>query len=279
MIGAVASMLVPGVSVTKIGKVEKVTEAMTSIAKKMKKIDYPTSVSRLQESFSNMLPYRLAMTPEGVMMMVPNTKKIDFRASKPSSLHDGPNVSKIDGKGEPGKSGIEGTGDLKYKEGYYIEHLTGEIKSVSDWKGVSGGHNYDEFKKYFGENGKYALEEVNKLPHPDINGIYDLEYRMKVEIKNYKGEGTGQYKYIPKENKDPFKKTIYDPNILSNDDIVKFGNEAMENGISKSQVRQLESQGKELIQGTATNGLKYEGIKNVETGEIENFWPVLKWSE
>ncbi len=34
MIGAVASMLVPGVSVTKIGKVEKVTEVMTSIAKK-----------------------------------------------------------------------------------------------------------------------------------------------------------------------------------------------------------------------------------------------------
>ncbi|WP_152392593.1 hypothetical protein [Paenibacillus guangzhouensis] len=110
MIGAVASMLVPGVSVTKIGKVEKVTEAMTSIAKKVKKIDYPTSVSRLQESFSNMSPYRLAMTPEGVMMMVPNTKKIDFGASKPPSLHDGPNVSKIDGKGEPGKSGIEGTG-------------------------------------------------------------------------------------------------------------------------------------------------------------------------
>ncbi|WP_152392597.1 hypothetical protein [Paenibacillus guangzhouensis] len=126
MIGAVASMLVPEVSVTKIGKVEKVTEAMTSIAKKMKKIDYPTSVSRLQESFSNMLPYRLAMTPEGVMMMVPNTKKIDFRASKPSSLHDGPNVSKIDGKGDPGKSGIEGTGYTGGRNQKELDDLAGD---------------------------------------------------------------------------------------------------------------------------------------------------------
>ncbi|WP_233454961.1 CdiA family toxin C-terminal domain-containing protein [Paenibacillus elgii] len=177
------------------------------------------------------------------------------------------------------KEGSEGTGNLNYKEGYYVEHLTGEVTKCTDWKGVSGGHNYDEFKKYFDGNGKYVLEEVNKLPHPDINGIYDLEYRMKVEIKDYRGIGTGQYKYIPKENKDPFKKTIYDPNIISSDDIVKFGKEAMEDGINQNQVRQLEAQGKELIQGTATNGLKYEGIRNVDTGEIENFWHALEWSE
>jgi hypothetical protein len=102
---------------------------------------------------------------------------------------------------------------------------------------------------------------------------------MKVEIKDYRGIGTGQYKYIPKENKQPFKKTIYDPNIISNKDIVKFGKEAMDDGIKSNRIRALDGQNKETIQGTASNGLKFEGIRNVETGEIDNFWPVLEWSE
>ncbi len=40
------------------------------------------------------------------------SSKIDFGASKPPSLHDGPNVSKIDGKGDAGRLGIEGTGNV-----------------------------------------------------------------------------------------------------------------------------------------------------------------------
>ncbi|MCY8918099.1 CdiA family toxin C-terminal domain-containing protein [Bacillus atrophaeus] len=160
-----------------------------------------------------------------------------------------------------------------------MEHLTEEVTKCTDWRGVSGGHNYTEFKKYFDTNGKYKLEEVKKTAHPKVKGIYDLEYRMKVEIKDYRGIGTGQYKYIPKENKQPFKKTIYDPNIISNKDIVKFGKEAMDDGIKSNRIRALDGQNKETIQGTASNGLKFEGIRNVETGEIDNFWPVLEWSE
>ncbi|WP_179283184.1 CdiA family toxin C-terminal domain-containing protein, partial [Paenibacillus taichungensis] len=174
----------------------------------------------------------------------------------------------------------EGTGDVKYKEGYYAEHLTGKVEKVTDWKGVSGGHNYDEFKKFFDENGKYSLVEVNKLEHPDIPGIYDLEYRMKVEIKDYKGKGTGEFKYIPKEDKPPLKKTIYDTNVISNEDIIRLGKEAMEEGIISQRLSQLKSQNnKQIIRGVSSNGLKFEGIKNIDTGEIENFYPVLKFGE
>ncbi|ANY66264.1 hypothetical protein BBD42_07125 [Paenibacillus sp. BIHB 4019] len=177
-------------------------------------------------------------------------------------------------------SSYEGTGNLIYKEGYYIEHLTGEVEKVTEWKGVSGGHNYNEFKKFFDENGKYSLEEVNKLEHPDIPGIYDLEYRMKVEIKDYTGKGTGEFKDIPKEDKPPYKKTIYDPNTISNDGIIRLGKEAMEEGIKSQRVSQLKSQkNKQIIRGFSSNGLKFEGIRNVDTGEIENFYPVLKFGE
>ncbi|CAI6053280.1 hypothetical protein PAECIP112173_01480 [Paenibacillus sp. JJ-100] len=172
----------------------------------------------------------------------------------------------------------DGTGDVKYKEGYYLEHLTGEIEKVTEWKGVSGGHNYEEFKKFFSENGKYSLQVVKKLEHPDVPGIYDLEYRMMVEIKDYTGKGTGKFKYIPKEDKPPHKKTIYDPNVISNDEIIRLGKEAMEEGISRLQIEKLEAQNKEMIRGTSSNGLKFEAIRNIETGEIENFWPVLKFS-
>ncbi|MFP7253916.1 EndoU domain-containing protein [Terribacillus goriensis] len=168
---------------------------------------------------------------------------------------------------------------IKYKEGYHVEHLTGEIKKCTDRRGVSGGHNYSEFKKFFETNGKYKLEEIQKFAHPEIDGIYDLEYRMLVEIKDYRGIGTGEYKYIPKENRDPLKKTIYDPAIISDEDIVRYGKEAMEEGIKNGQVDELIDQNKSMVSGTASNGLKFEGIKNLETGEIDNFWPVLEWSE
>ncbi|MEC0281587.1 CdiA family toxin C-terminal domain-containing protein [Terribacillus saccharophilus] len=168
---------------------------------------------------------------------------------------------------------------IKYKEDYHVEHLTGEIKKCTDRRGVSGGHNYSEFKKFFETNGKYKLEEIQKFAHPEIEGIYDLEYRMLVEIKDYRGIGTGEYKYIPKENRDPLKKTIYDPDFISDEDIVRYGKEAMEEGIKNGQVDELIDQNKSMVSGTASNGLKFEGIKNLETGEIDNFWPVLEWSE
>lgn len=53
----------------------------------------------------------------------------------------------------------------------------------------------------------------------------------------------------------------------------------MDDGIKSNRIRALDGQNKETIQGTASNGLKFEGIRNVETGEIDNFWPVLEWSE
>lgn len=124
------------------------------------------------------------------------------------------------------------------------------------------------------------MEEVKKVEHPDIKGVYDIEYRLKVETKDYRGQGTGEFKFVPKEDKPPYKKTVYDPAVISNDDIVRLGNEAMEEGIKSSRVKQLKGQtNKQMIQGASSNGLKFEGFKNTDTGEIENFYPVLKFGE
>ncbi|WP_227793451.1 EndoU domain-containing protein [Paenibacillus guangzhouensis] len=193
MIGAVASMLVPGVSVTKIGKVEKVTEAMTSIAKKMKKIDYPTSVSRLQESFSNMSPYRLAMTPEGVMMMVPNTKKIDFGASKTSSLHDGPNVSKIDGKGQAGKPVVDKEkwlGSLQNTENFKIGTKENGLNHIFDGEILKNGNaNGFHYEGMPNSNGKI----VGNIDPPNEFGVYQANVEISGVLKGPKST------FFPKE--------------------------------------------------------------------------------
>ncbi|WP_226888887.1 CdiA family toxin C-terminal domain-containing protein, partial [Paenibacillus polymyxa] len=211
-------------------------------------------------------------------------KKVIYNVAKSTNTRKASNIKEyLKKEKEIVKSQLpetEGTGNLKYKEGYHIEHLTGEVKKCTDWKGVSGGHNYEEFKKFFDINGKYGYEEVGRTNHPDISGISDIEYRLKVEVKNYQGKRTGEYKVIPKEDKPPLKKTIYDPNVISSDDIVRLGKEAMEEGIKSQRVNQLKSQAnKQIIRGVSSNGLKFEGIKNIDTGEIENFYPVLKFGE
>lgn len=54
----------------------------------------------------------------------------------------------------------------------------------------------------------------------------------------------------------------------------------MEEGIESSRVKQLKGQtDKQMIRGVSSNGLKFEGFKNTDTGEIENFYPVLKFGQ
>ncbi len=194
-------------------------------------------------------------------------------------------VGKVSGDKEEYLSMLSGRGDsvdfnnIKYKEGYYVEHLTGEIKKCTDRGGVSGGHNYDEFKRYFNDNGKYKVEEIGKYQHPNINGVYDLEYRLMVEKKDYKGQGTGEFKKIPKDEKEPFRKTIYDPGLISSDEIVRLGKEAMEDGINSLRIKDLNQANVQKVQGISSNGLKFEGFLNKETGEITNFYPVVEFGE
>ncbi|WP_414848418.1 CdiA family toxin C-terminal domain-containing protein [Bacillus sp. IT-79MI2] len=179
------------------------------------------------------------------------------------------------------KSGTKGTGNLKFKEGYYVEHTTGPVEKFTERNGISGGHNYDEFENYFNSSSnKYELGPVVKKEHPDINGIFDIEYKVKYEKMDYTGKnGTGEYKVIPNGDK-VYKKTVYDPEIISNDEIIALSKKAMEEGLNNKREIPLLKQKKIKIQGQAEyNGknLKFEGIMNSETGEIENAYPVLDW--
>ncbi|WP_242519874.1 CdiA family toxin C-terminal domain-containing protein [Bacillus sp. RHFS10] len=97
---------------------------------------------------------------------------------------------------------------------------------------------------------------------------------------DYTGKnGTGEYKVIPNKDK-MYKKTVYDPKVIPDDEIIELSKKAMVEGLSSKREIPLLKQKKIKIQGqTDYDGkkIKFEGIMNSETGEIENAYPVLEW--
>ncbi|MHC5218558.1 CdiA family toxin C-terminal domain-containing protein [Enterococcus sp. LJL128] len=94
---------------------------------------------------------------------------------------------------------------------------------------------------------------ITKTPHPNFEGIYQIEYQVP---KEYKGQLiSGEYKKIAQP------KTVYDPNIISDDQIYLWGIEAMKNG---------EIYGNSIY-GVAENGLSYTGFLD-ENRVVKNFF-------
>ncbi|NDO27650.1 hypothetical protein ADH76_01185 [Enterocloster clostridioformis] len=123
-------------------------------------------------------------------------------------------------------------------------------------RGVLGAHNMNYFDSTLESTG-FPLEDLKvgpPIPHPTIEGIYTQQYRVPA----YDGRGNFiGYKNIP----DP--KTIYDPAIISNRQMLDWGQEAMQNGVITGRI----------IEGTASNGLQFRGF--IENGVVTNFFPVL----
>lgn len=120
---------------------------------------------------------------------------------------------------------------------------------------------------------------MTQKPHPDIPGIYEIRYKLPVydglsKANGGKGNFTGQWK----EYKNP--KTVYDPKVFPDEQMLKLGKEAMEEGIRSSRIRidTLERAVSDEIVGYAEvdgKKLQFIGYKDKVTGEISNFFPVL----
>jgi hypothetical protein len=156
---------------------------------------------------------------------------------------------------------------LRFKAGY-AEHLRTVISfDRNATKGIVGGHNFTEFKNYFRNIEGLADSEFieSVVPHPNFNGIYEVTY--KVPLKDAKGAIIpGQYKIFQNP------KTVYEPSIISDADILKWGEEAMKNGLINNTVNGY------VVTGTAPNGLKFMGyIDTAVTDfiEIKNFFPII----
>ncbi|MFX3616493.1 MAG: T7SS effector LXG polymorphic toxin [Sporolactobacillus sp.] len=155
-----------------------------------------------------------------------------------------------------GKSG-EGTNNFKFVENAK-NHLK-NVENVNTKKGIVGGHNTDEFNKALKNQGFNPDDLiVSKQPHPSIEGVYEVEYKIPRRDMSGNIAEPISYKAIKE------RKTIYDPSKISDDKIYKWGQEAMQNGTINGR----------LVEGAASNGLKFRGYLN-DAGEITNFFPII----
>lgn len=153
-------------------------------------------------------------------------------------------------------------GNLVFKSDF-ADHLKNIQRFNRDAsKGITGGHNMDEFYNYFRNVEKLDdADFIHKVTnHSSIDGISQIEY--KIPKLDNKGNLTGEYKYF----KNP--KTVYDPSKISDEMIIEWGKAAMKQGIDAGNVVGRK------ITGVAPNGLKFEGYMDAD-GVITNFYPKL----
>ncbi|MBL4975416.1 T7SS effector LXG polymorphic toxin [Bacillus halotolerans] len=149
--------------------------------------------------------------------------------------------------------------NVTFRQGYdtYLVEVEDIVRKKN--KGIVGGHNLQNFEKAFIDKG-WDLESciISKREHPTIDGIYEIEYGLPALDR----EGNikpGELKKV----RTP--KTVYDPEKISNEQMLQWGEEAMKNG---------EVVGRKVT-GYAKNGLKFEGYIDEATEEITNFFPTL----
>ena len=202
------------------------------------------------------------VTPDGIKVRISGDLRanVNLMDETGDMLQDTVRVGEKAGDGgEALKSGSKIRG---YKVGF-DEHLVKGTMGKGG-KGVVGGHNFDEFKKVLLDAG-YDINDciVDITEHPSIKGIYEVRYR--IPARQY--GATGNLEIIPNQYKIvKYPKTVYEPSIISDEQMIQWGKEAMDSGIINGR----------NIYGYASNGLRFEGYIDETTGAITNFYPVLE---
>ncbi|MGC6770095.1 CdiA family toxin C-terminal domain-containing protein [Enterococcus sp. LJL51] len=150
--------------------------------------------------------------------------------------------------------------------GNWLNHLS-VAEGFAKRGGVKGAHTEAAFNQYFKDQG-LSYKEVGSTPHPTIDGIRDMRYQ--IQQKDHRG--------IPIEgqfNISQYKKTLIDEAKISKGTVNNWANEAINNGVFE-----VRKDNKNLyFKGIAKNGLKFEGWKNPDTGDIDSLYPVSKWKD
>jgi hypothetical protein len=154
---------------------------------------------------------------------------------------------------------------VKFKSGFDTHFTVGEGIGKGK-KGVVGGHNMHDFYKTLETTGMDPSNLIiSKQQHPTFPGLYEVRY--KIPSLTYGPDGklipSGQFKTIR------FPKTVYDPNVYTDAQMIQWGKEAMEEGIKAKRITGRE------VEGYSSNGMKFRGYIN-DQGEITNFFPTFK---
>ncbi|EOI7706839.1 CdiA family toxin C-terminal domain-containing protein [Providencia vermicola] len=124
--------------------------------------------------------------------------------------------------------------------------------------GVSGAHNADAF---YGAAKDKGLQIISETPTA-VKGITQIEYR--IPTKDAAGNLTGNYKGNGAE---PFKKTVYDPKIYTDQKMLDLGQQAAAKGYK-------DAMASKSGQANATvDGVTFRIYVDKSTGTVKNFHP------
>lgn len=98
------------------------------------------------------------------------------------------------------------------------EHIKLKDPNVPRRRGIGGAHNADEFTKAIADEG---AKIVDRTPHPTIDGVEIIEYKMPKLDKA--GKPTGKFR------EQSYYKSTYDPAKISDEQMMRWGREAAEN--------------------------------------------------
>ncbi len=144
-----------------------------------------------------------------------------------------------------------------------VSHIIGSVVDFSYKNGINGGHNYNKLLEYF-DNSVMPFKIIDTIPHEVVKGIFDVIYKRGAQ--NYKGQFE-----IDKWTVDTYIKTVYDPNIILDSEIINIAKNALKG--SKIYI----TEGNQfLVKGSATNGLKFEGWIDSETKKLKSYYPIMK---
>ncbi|WP_196374647.1 VENN motif pre-toxin domain-containing protein, partial [Yersinia pseudotuberculosis] len=150
-------------------------------------------------------------------------------------------------------------GSTVYPEGMSFRidqpaHLSA-VDGFTQKSGISGGHNanafYDAIKQY-------NVKIVSETP-TGVKGITEVKYQ--IPTKDRSGNLTGEYKATPET------KTVYDPNIFTDQKILDLGQQAAVKGYK-------DAMASKSGQASATvDGVSFRIYVDKTTGTVRNFHP------
>ena len=219
-----------------------------------------SAVNKLDDIFKNNTPKQQAemVTPNGFRVRIPDTEKPLQTADDLNSK-----IVTVDGKGNP--SGTRFRSD-------YEDHIKQrDYSNPSQKSGVNGAHNLSEFEQFdISINPavtRNSIKIISKTPHPTVKGIYNIEYEMpkldsKLQVTGWRLD-SGK----------PFVKTVYDPNVISDGQMMQWGREAFADAMKKTPAISRTNANLKW-EGTASNGLKFKGFVDTKGSEaVRTFFP------
>lgn len=136
------------------------------------------------------------------------------------------------------------------------EHLS-QLANYTQKKGITGAHNADAFYDAAKQNN---VKIVSETP-TGTKGIIQIEYQ--IPAKDREGNIIG----LKNNGAEPFKKTIYDPAIFTDEKMLQLGQDAAARGYKDAIAK-----GQQSYDATA-GGVTFRVYIDKNTGLVNNFHP------